>query len=236
MDKSKDFIILKPEELDFSKISFSSVRTNGFGGKSVYMYYDKKRLYLRLPKMRSPFGAGAYQESDKYNIDLSLDEDNPDVKVLKKKLIEMDKKIMSFAVDKSVEWFGKEKTHELVEDKYTSQLRESKKDTYAPCFRIKLTKNKKDEFIVELYDSEKNELNIDDKNVTDVLHKGVKVKSIVECVGLWFMGTGKFGVSWRAQQMKTFPSHKKLEGYAFVEDSDVEEESEEDDALAPEKE
>jgi len=48
--------------------------------------------------------------------------------------------------------------------------------------------------------------------------------------GFWFMNNGKFGVSWKAGQMKVYPETKKLSGYSFVDESD-----DEDESLAPDE-
>lgn len=225
---NKDFVVLQPSEVDFSKLTFSAPRTNRYG-KSVYLFYDKKKLYLRLPKMRSPYGAGSYQESEKYNIDLSVDEDDTS---LRQMLESLDKKLKESGVEYSEKWFGEEKNEEFMEENYTSQLRKG-------CeFRVKLTKNRKNEFTMELYDKEQRQIKLinkrnaeeDGKEITEVLSKGVKVRAIVECVGLWFMKSGKFGVSWKAAQMKVYPETKKLSGYSFVDESD-----DEDESLAPDE-
>ena len=69
---------------------------------------------------------------------------------------------------------------------------------------------------------------VDDKKEkipsTDVekwLGKGAQVRCLIRCTGVWFAG-GKFGTTWRAEQVKINPP-KGLAGYSFVDDSDDEE-------------
>ena len=59
--------------------------------------------------------------------------------------------------------------------------------------------------------------------MTDLLKKGSKVKLLLRCNGLW-VANGKFGCTWRAEQMKVTRA-ATFDDYAF-DDSDEEEEVE----------
>ena len=64
-----------------SGVIFSALKKNKNGGKSVVLTRsDKKKLYLQLPFMRSPFGLSAFTDEStnktSYSLDLSFDNDN----------------------------------------------------------------------------------------------------------------------------------------------------------------
>ena len=50
--------------------------------------------------------------------------------------------------------------------------------------------------------------------------KGTKVKMVLRCNGIW-IASGKFGCTWRAEQIKITPA-MGFNDYAFLEDSDEE--------------
>ena len=61
-----------------STVTFSQLKKNKNGGKSVMLSQDnKKKLYLQLPFMRSPFGLSAFTDEatnkTSYSLDLSFD-------------------------------------------------------------------------------------------------------------------------------------------------------------------
>ena len=79
------------EQFEPSKISFSQLKKGKNGGKSVMLNNDtKKKLYLQLPFMRSPFGLSAFTDEatnkTSYSLDLSFDTDNDDAMQLSNKL------------------------------------------------------------------------------------------------------------------------------------------------------
>ena len=65
-----------------SSVNFSQLKKNKNGGKSVMLSGNKKKLYLQLPFMRSPFGLSAFTDEatnkTSYSLDLSFDTDNED--------------------------------------------------------------------------------------------------------------------------------------------------------------
>ena len=72
--------ILRANQVDFSKFSFSDPIVNKYGGKSARVRYDGKDFMIQTPRMRLPFGLGVYEEKDKsgsviktkYSLDFSF--------------------------------------------------------------------------------------------------------------------------------------------------------------------
>ena len=95
-----------------STVTFSQLKKNKNGGKSVMLSQDnKKKLYLQLPFMRSPFGLSAFTDEatnkTSYSLDLSFDTDNEDAMTLSSKFTELDEIILKTVTENSKEWLGK---------------------------------------------------------------------------------------------------------------------------------
>ena len=103
-----------------SGVIFSALKKNKNGGKSVVLTRsDKKKLYLQLPFMRSPFGLSAFTDEStnktSYSLDLSFDNDNEEAQELANKLRELDEIILNTVATNSKEWLGKK--YDIVGDK-----------------------------------------------------------------------------------------------------------------------
>jgi len=93
-------IIQVSEQFEPSSVVFTKMKKNKNGGKTVYINAQdgKKKLYLQLPFMRSPFGMSAFTDEatnkTSYSLDLSFDTDNEDAMALSTKLKELDEIII----------------------------------------------------------------------------------------------------------------------------------------------
>lgn len=215
--------VLKSKDVNTEMINFSNVK-KGKNSQSVKIYYNKKPMYLQLPKLSVPFGATDYNGNGKYVVDLSMAGMNKDedIKMLHDLLSEMDDRIVEYACENSEEWFNGKKNVEEVKKMYSSILRKSNSD-YPPTYRVKMMKDKSDKYTTEVYNDKAEEIDLDENDEKEVISKGCSMKSCVECLGVWFMN-GKFGVSWRLVKAKVYPKSVKLEGYSFVDDEEEEEE------------
>ena len=236
--------IYKAKNVDLNTLIFTKVKTNSRGGKQVYAYHKGGPFRVQTPKLTLPFGVTSnvggkyYKEGDpvKYTIDFSLGgaEKGNSVDIFKEMLRELDNKLLDAAVENSIEWFNKEKKRVVLEDQYKKLLqpaidKETKKETdkFPPRMRAKLTQDDKQNITTELYNKEGEVIVLDETNtIEDVLTKGSQVQAVLQNAGIYFMAGGAFGMTWRVVQMRVFPVKKKIEGYAFVEDSDDEGETE----------
>ena len=96
-----------------NKISFSQIKTNSNGGKSVYINYDNVKFQLQTPTMALPFDLNIYDKGDypKYSVELSFRdlEDNYKVSGFYEKMEELDLMILKFAKKNSKSIFGKKR-------------------------------------------------------------------------------------------------------------------------------
>jgi len=56
--------------------------------------------------------------------------------------------------------------------------------------------------------------------VEDLLVKGAQVTALIQCTGMWFAGS-KFGLSWKANQIRVDNLPQSSRGMTFVDDGEV---------------
>ena len=56
--------IHKPSNVDVSKFSFGDIKVNQYGGKACKVKYDGEDFMFQTPRMRCPYGLGAFEEKD----------------------------------------------------------------------------------------------------------------------------------------------------------------------------
>jgi hypothetical protein len=97
---------------------------------------------------------------------------------------------------------------------------------YPDDFRIKL--NKRDgEYLFKLYDENTIEINLNelDTPLEELIKQNSKLRGVVRCNGVW-IGSGKFGCTWKGEQIKV-ETPKQVAEYAF-EDTESDDEKEVD--------
>ena len=228
-------MMIRPRDFEITKMDYSEPKQLTNGGKAVYLNYDSKQLVVQTPQMSCPFGLNLYDGGDypKYSIDMSFRgmEDNPKLREFHDMISAIDEQMIEDAVKNSMAWFKKRKqSKEVVKALYSPLVKVSRdKETgepdgkYPPTFRVKLP-YRDGNFTFEAFDDKKEKIASDD--VEKWMGKGCQVRCLIRCTGLWFAG-GKFGTTWRAEQVKVNPP-KGLAGYSFVDDSDDEENNEEE--------
>jgi hypothetical protein len=194
-------------DIDYSKIIFSKTKHKS-ATSFLYVYYDKKTLVLKFPKMRLPFGIKKDTISNKCQYISDLSFENSDELLMKIQQLD------EFIIDKAHKEIFQDKTLEEVRIMYTSCIKYPSDDRYYPTFRSKIISNEDNTIKCSFYDCEKNE---DGKfNKIDVeaeggesymmiaLQKNTYVESVVECIGLWTR-ENKFGLSFKTTQLKVYP-------------------------------
>jgi len=160
----------------------------------------------------------------KYSVDLSLRgyDENPKVKQVYEMFTALDEYMIDQGVANSKTWFKAQLTRDVVKAFYTPLVRWSKDaegnvKPYPPTLKVQL-KQRDGKFDVTLFDENKNEL----KGVPldELLVKGSQVTSVIQCTSLWFAGS-KFGLSWKALQIRMDKMPDNIRGYAFQDDDDV---------------
>ena len=193
-------------------VGFSKLRKNKNGGKAVYLNVSDKKLYLQLPKLRSPYGLSTYTDESSgktsYSLDLSLDTDNTEAMDLREKLTQLDDLIIKTVVENSKEWLGKKFNEAVCREALYKPLVRQGKEPYPDTIKLKILANDKGEFVPEAYNTNREQVGL------DTVSKGSKVTCIVDMVQIWFIDN-KFGVTVRLQQALFEPS-AKLPSFAFV--------------------
>jgi len=195
-----------------STVIFSALKKNKNGGKSVVLTRgDKKKLYLQLPFMRSPFGLSAFTDEStnktSYSLDLSFDNDNEEAQELATKLRELDEIILNTVATNSKEWLGKKYDINVIREALYKPLVRQGKEGYADTLKLKVKTNSAGEFVSEVYNSNREQISMDD------IERGQKCMCIVEIGQVWFIDN-KFGVSVRLSQVLCGESNK-LPKFAF---------------------
>lgn len=193
-------------------VGFSKLRKNKNGGKAVYLNVSDKKLYLQLPKLRSPYGLSTYTDESSgktsYSLDLSLDTDNTDAMELREKLTQLDDLIIKTVVENSKEWLGKKFNEAVCREALYKPLVRQGKEPYPDTVKLKILTSSTGDFVPEAYSTSRERVGL------DTITKGSKVTCIVDFVQIWFIDN-KFGVTVRLQQALLEPS-AKLPSFAFV--------------------
>lgn len=201
----------KIEDVDVSKITYSEVKVNKYGGKSVYLnYVNRKPLRIQLPKLYLPFGVNDWE--GKKSVDFSMRDNEQIVDFITK----MEEKLITDSSE--LNWFKKKMPIEVVREFFVSTLKSS--ENYPPRLKCKM-------FNTDIFDSVKNEngeypqLEVTNENIGEIISKGSSAQSIIECSGIWLVDK-KFGISWKIIQMKIFKESTKLKG-CCINDGDIDE-------------
>ena len=201
------------EQFNPSDVTFSQLKKNkNNGGKSVLISHgNKRKLYLQLPFMRSPFGLSAYTDEatnkTSYSLDLSFDTDNEEAQNLAKKLNDLDEIILKTVADNSKEWLGKEYDVNVIREALYKPLVRQGREGYPDTLKLKIQTNQDGEFTPEAYNSNR------EKIQDDQIERGQKCMCIVEFGHIGFIDN-KFGVTVRLSQVLCEES-AKLPSFAF---------------------
>jgi hypothetical protein len=213
---------------DASSVSFSKLRKNKNGGKSVFLSgTGNKKLYIQLPYMRAPFGLSAFTDENtkktSYSLDLSFDKNDENLMDIQQRISKLDEAVINAVAENSVEWLGKKYNISVLKEALYKPLVRPGKDDYPSTIKLKImTDLKTGDFVPEAYNARRENVPL------DTIEKGQKVLTIIEINQIWFIDN-KFGVSVRLQQA-LFEESKRLPSFAFqgIDAAEPEEEDEVD--------
>lgn len=190
------------------------------GGKQSYLNYNNNRLVMQTATMTVPFGLNVYENNgvNEYSVSLSFREmdQNPKIKEFMDVISQIDEKLLQEGHKNSKAWFKSDLSPDVIKAFYTPSLKYGKdKDgnvtSYPPTIKLKLRKFD-GAFETKFYDMDGNPYK--DIPIEDLLVKGVQITAIMECTGVWFVGS-KFGLTWRAKQIAIHKLPEKLSDFAF---------------------
>ena len=229
--------IVQPSTFSVSKVSISQPKVLDSGAKLAYLNYgDSRSLVVQTPSLPSPFGINVFDKNGppKYSLDLALRgyngaSPNPKVKAFYDALSALDEHMIDLGVKNSRLWFKSDMKREIVQAFYTPTVKfgrdkEGNQTPYPPNVKLQLRRTRDGAgFETEFYD-EKSKTNPNAKPLKDVpveemLVKKVEVTALMQCTGVWFAG-GKYGLSWKAVQVRLDSVPAGLRGNAFVVDDD----------------
>jgi hypothetical protein len=229
--------IVQSASFSTSKVSISQPKVLDSGGKLAYLNYgDARSLVMQTPSLPSPFGLNVFDKNGppKYSLDLALrgyngTSPNPKVKAFFDALTALDEYMIDQGVKNSKLWFKSDMKREVVQAFYTPTVKfgrdkEGNQTPYPPNVKLQLRRTRDGAgFEAEFYD-EKSKTNPNAKPIKDIpveemLVKKVEVTALMQCTGVWFAG-GKYGLSWKAVQVRLDSVPAGLSRNAFLVDDE----------------
>ena len=227
--------IVQPSAFSVSKVSVSQPKVLDSGGKLAYVNYgDSRSLLIQTPSLPSPFGMNVFDKNGppKYSLDLALRgyQEAGKVKAFYDALSSLDEYMIDLGVKNSKLWFKADMKREVIQAFYTPIVKfgrdkEGNQTPYPPNVKLQLRKNREGAFETEFYgeDARSNPkakpLDLEENPLETFLVKKVEVTALMQCTGVWFAG-GKYGLSWKAVQVRLDSVPVGLRGYGFVNDEE----------------
>jgi len=220
--------VVLPKDFKTSNVSISPPKViESTGGKFAMISYDSAPLKMQVSSVPIPYGMSVFDKAGpkKYSVDLSLkgyEVEGSKMKAIYDAFISIDDYMVEQGIKNSKLWFKSELNREVIKAFYSPIVRFSKDaegnpKPYPPTVKINL-KQKDDKFETVIYDDKKRPLT--DIPLEDVLVKGAIITSLIQCTGVWFAGS-KYGLSWKAVQIRTDHLPESIRGYAMKDEDDI---------------
>ena len=225
-------LIVKINDFSTANLSIGPMKSLESGGKMASLFYkygdnSSSTLMTQVGSLSLPFGMNTFDKAGpvKYSMDLSLRgyEENAKVKAVYDAFSAVDEWMIDQGVANSKSWFKAQLSRDVVKAFYTPMIKVAKDAEgnpnlkYPPTFKINL-KKQNDQFDVKVYDDQARAY--EGVPLEDLLIKGAMVTTLIQCTSVWFAGS-KFGLSWKAKQIRMDKVPESIRGYAFVDDDDV---------------
>lgn len=217
--------VVKINEFSTSSLSLGQVKVMESGGKMCSLNYNGGKLMTQIGSLVLPYGMNVFDKAGpiKYSIDLSLrgHEENPKVQAIHTAFCALDEYMIDQGVKNSKAWFKADLTRDVVKAFYTPMVKVAKDadgnpKPYPPTIKVNLRKND-NKFDVNVFDDKKRPY--EGVPLEDLLVKGSYLTTLIQCTSVWFAGS-KFGLSWKALQIRMDSVPDSIKGYAFVDDED----------------
>lgn len=182
---------------------------------------------MQIGSLSVPYGMSVFDKAGpvKYSVELSLrGYDGADAKAaaIYKAMAALDEHMINAGVENSKQWFKAALSKDVVKAFYTPTVRFSKDadgnpKPYPPTVKLAL-RQRDGKFETAVYDDKKRPLT--DIPLEDVLMKGSQITALIQCTGVWFAGS-KYGLSWKAVQIRVDKMPDAIRGFAFLDDGDA---------------
>lgn len=223
--------IVSPSSFSVSNVNITPLKMMESGGKQAYLNYEKGPLVMQVGSLETPFGLSIFDKIPgavpKYTVEMNLrgyddPSGNPKVAAIYNALNSLDEYLIDQGVKNSRAWFKADLNRDMVKMFYTPTMRfakdaEGNLKPYPPTLKIQL-RQRDGKFETKIYDDKKRSL--DDVPLEDVLVKRAFLTALIQCTGVWFAG-GKFGLSWKALQIRADKIPDSIRGFAFLDDGDA---------------
>ena len=229
-------LIVKIADFDVSNLNVGPMKSLDSGGKMASLFYKYRdnssssptssTLTTQVGSLSLPYGMNVFDKAGpvKYSIDLSLrgHDENAKVKTIYDAFTALDDWMIDQGVANSKAWFKSQLTRDVIKAFYTPMVKvakdaEGNPKPYPPTFKVNL-KKQNDQFDVKVYDDQARPY--EGVPLEDLLVKGAQVTVLIQCTSVWFAGS-KFGLSWKAKQVRMDRVPESIRGYAFLEDDDA---------------
>ena len=238
---------MKAQNMDLNKIAFSTPKTLDNGGKMIYLNYNGgiNPLYIASPEGELIWDPNYFADdgkedgqsvSGKYSVTMSIRTAEKGMQEFHDSFVALDEFIMAAAKENSQAWFKKPKISEdAIRELYSPQIKVSVDsetglpNEYPPKFTYKVVRRDGKFQNFKIYDVDKkvfdvNKTSDEPVDFSNVVMKGALVKVVLKCNGIW-VANGKFGCTWRAEQMRVKVPEGGLRDFAILSDSDEEEDT-----------
>ena len=232
---------MNPSKIDFSKITISAPKTMDNGGKMLYVNYGGgiNSLYVTTPEVEVPFDPSYFadnENSGKYSVKFSMKDldGNKGMKDFHTWATAMDDLLLQKASENSQSWFRKAKlSDETLKELYTPMVKVSTdpetgepNGKYPDSFAFKINKRDGKFKDFSIYDVNKTVFDVDGDtdnptDITNCCEMGALIKVVLKCNGIW-VANGKFGCTWKAEQIRVKVPEGGLRDFAIMSDSEDE--------------
>ena len=227
-------LIVKVSDFTTSNLSVGQVKALESGGKMASLNYNNGGssgpLMTQIGPLSLPYGMNVFDKAGpiKYSMDLSLRgyQDDENVKAIYDAFCALDEWMIDQGVKNSKAWFKADLNRDVVKAFYTPMVKvakdaEGNPKPYPPTIKINLKKdrNNSDAWEVKVYERVDGDVRkVDGVPLEDLLVKGAQITTLVQCTSVWFAGS-KFGLSWKANQIRMEKVPDSIRGYAFIDDA-----------------
>ena len=231
--------------LDINKITFGDIRiSKNNGSKSVPIKYNGQNLQMKIPKMQYAMGVSIKETENgtNYSMIASLrgcdsyakeraPADSGETGQLYNFLKDLEERVIKTSVEKSKQWFGRERKEDVLRDSMKSFISPSVEKVngewvpngkYPPSFRMKVPVYD-GKVSMEAVDTANRPLALTTENLEQVFPKRMEARFVVS-PSIYVSGQG-FGVTWRISFAQVQPSQKMTAAQVF-EPEDEEQEQE----------
>jgi hypothetical protein len=210
-----------------SDVTFSQIKVLESGGKQVYVNYGGRNSFVvQTPQCTLPYGMSVFDKAGpiKYSAELSMRGYDEPGKI--KEYYEMMHALDEYMIDQGVKnsriWFKCDPNREVIKAFYTPTVRfsvdkEGNRKPYPPTVKIQL-RQRDGVFETKMYDDKRNLYS--GIPMEELLVKGAQVTALIQCTGVWFAGS-KFGLSWKAIQIRVDNLPQSARGFTFVDEGEV---------------